>query len=120
MMNEAIFQQICNELSQYLLPGLSRLVIYLEYGEGSYCFSFYEKISEKYVKCYDLPGVTDDSLVASFDRINDIVAGVRRDGWTSMTMVVDAEGRMHADFDYTEASEDEYLSREAWKRKYLI
>lgn len=123
MMNEAVYQQIYDELSQYLLADVSRLVIYLEYGEGSYSFSFYEKSGENYIKCYDLPGVTDEALLESFSKIDRVVTAARKDEkdlWTSMTMVVDATGNLHIDFDYSDPTEDGYSFKVAWKKKYLV
>ena len=59
MMNEKIYQNIYDELDKYLITGWDKLVVYLEYGKASYSFSFFLKTNGKYVKCYDLPDVSD-------------------------------------------------------------
>ena len=65
MINNNIYQQIFDELKKYLLPEWDRLVVYLEYGEASFSFSFYVKVNNEYVKCYDLPGVSDNNIARS-------------------------------------------------------
>ena len=95
---------------------------YFEYGEGSYSFSFYEKIGNKYIKCYDLDGVEEDSIDNSFKEIDKILLKERKNDkncWTNMTMVVSSEGNMHSDFDYTDLSEGNYKYKKQWKEKYL-
>lgn len=43
MMDEKVYQNIYDELSGYMKSDFSKLVVYLEYGENSYSFSFYLK-----------------------------------------------------------------------------
>lgn len=122
MMNEKVFQKIYDELDKYLLEGWTKLVAYFEYGVGSYSFSFYEKIGNKYIKCYDLDGVEEDSIDKSFKKIDKILLKERKNDkncWTNMTMVVSSEGNMHSDFDYTDLSEGNYKYKKQWKEKYL-
>ena len=123
MINAKVYQQIYDELSRYMVPEASKLVVYLEYGEASYSFSFFEKINDVYVKCYDLEGVSDDMLADSFSEIDEIVSKERCSGkqpWTNMTMIVDKDGNMHADFDYTDLSGGTYQYKKNWKKKYLV
>ena len=35
-------------------------------------------------------------------------------------MLVDADGNMHTDFDYTDLSSGTYQFKKAWKKKYLV
>lgn len=123
MINEKIYQNIYDELDKYLPSGWSKLVVYLEYGKASYSFSFYVKMDGKYVKCYDLPGISDDDLTASFKRMDKIISKERskdKEPWSSMTVIVDSSGRMHADLDYTDLSEGNYQFKKDWKKKYLV
>lgn len=123
MMNEKIYQEIYDELSKYLTSGWEKLIVYLEYGKASYSFSFYVKNKGEYVKCYDMPGVSDKSLDASFKKIDKIVSKERSNDkdevWTNMTMTVTPTGDMRTDIDYTDLSEGTYAYKKAWKKKYL-
>lgn len=59
----------------------------------------------------------------SFKNIDKIVVkerGKLKDAWTNMTMVVDSDGNMHTDYDYTDLSEGTYQFKKNWKKKYLI
>ena len=122
-MNEKIFQKMYDELEKFIPQKWDRLVVYLEYGNGSYSFSFFVKQGKQYVKCYDLPGVNEDDLMKSFKSIDKIVNKERKsakDLWTNMTMVIEPSGSMHTDFDYTDLTEGSYAYKKAWKAKYLI
>ncbi len=123
MMNGKIYQEIFDELSKYLVPEWEKMVIYLEYGNKSYSFSFYVKNKHEYLKCYDIPGVTENSLSASFSKIDKILAKERlkekKSLWTNMTVIVDPDGKMHADIDYTDLSDGTYKFKKEWKKKYL-
>ncbi len=123
MINEKIYQSIYEEVEKYLLAGLERLVVYLEYGQASYSISFYVKTNGEYVKCYDLPRVSDDDLAASFKKIDLIIEkerGKGKDAWSNMTMMIEKTGEMHADFDYTDLTEVAYEYKKSWKKKYLV
>lgn len=123
MINEKIYQGIYDELSKYLASGWEKLVVYLEYGNASYSFSFYVKTKEGYVKCYDLPDVSEKALDSSFKKIDKLVSKERNKDkdelWSNMTMIVTTSGDMHADLDYTDLSEGTYQFKKDWKKKYL-
>lgn len=121
-MNETVYQNIYEELNKYLMSGWEKLVVYLEYGNTSYSFSFFVKNGKDYLKCYDLQGVSEDELAKSFKKIDNLISkerGKLKDVWTNMTMVVDNEGNMHTDYDYTDLSEGTYQFKKNWKKKYL-
>ncbi len=121
-MNETVYQNIYEELNKYLMPGWEKLVVYLEYGNASYSFSFFVKNGKDYLKCYDLQGVSEEELAKSFKKIDNLISkerGKLKDVWTNMTMVVDNEGNMHTDYDYTDLSEGTYQFKKNWKKKYL-
>lgn len=123
MIDEKIYQKIFDELYTYLTPDWEKLVVYLEYGEGSYSFSFYEKVKSGYRNGYDLPDVTEKEIDSSFRRIDKLILRERKketnELWTNMTMVVTKTGTMRADFDYTDLSEGTYQFKKKWKQKYL-
>ncbi len=122
MMNETVYQNIYEELNKYLMPDWEKLVVFLEYGNASYSFSFFVKNGKDYLKCYDLQGVSEEELAKSFKKIDNLISkerGKLKDVWTNMTMVVDNEGNMHTDYDYTDLSEGTYQFKKNWKKKYL-
>ena len=123
MINEKVYQSIYDELEGYLPNGWDKLIVYLEYGNDSYSFSFYVKTDGKYTKCYDLPKISDEALAKSFSNIDKVVLKERKEEkelWSNMTMIVSNEGEMHTDFDYTDLSEGTYRYKQNWKDKYLI
>ena len=123
MINEKIYQAIFDELSKYLSADWNKLIVYLEYGISSYSFAFYVQSGSKYIKCYDIPGISENELAKSFSNIDKFVSKERakeKDNlWTNMTMTVTKQGQMHTDFDYTDLSEGTYQFKKNWKKKYL-
>ena len=123
MIDDKTYQKIYDELGRFLLPDWKKIVVYLEYGEGSYAFSFYEKIGDKYVNGYDLPGVKEKDIDAAFKKIDKLILKERKkekgDPWTNMTMTLTKSGDMKANFDYTDLSEGTYQFKKNWKKKYL-
>ena len=124
MISSSVYQAIYDELNKYLLPDWEKLIVYLEYGEASYSFSFYVKTSAGYCKCFDLPGVSENELLDSFSAIDQFVSSERMkngdDLWSNMTMVVNSSGDMKVDFDYTDLSVGAYQYSNEWKEKYLV
>ncbi|MCR5500794.1 MAG: antitoxin YezG family protein [Acetatifactor sp.] len=123
MINEIIYQNIYDEIEKFLLPEWDRLVIYLEYGEASYSFSFYVRSNGNYTKCYDLPQVSEENLTRSFETIDALLEKERsnnKESWSNMTIVIEKPNNMHADFDYSDLSEGTYQYKKDWKKKYLV
>ena len=123
MLEEKTYQKIYDEIYIFLTSDWEKLIVYLEYGEGSYSYSFYEKTKSGYVNGYDLPEVSERAIDNSFKKIDKLVLKERNkdkdDQWTNMTMVVTKTGDMHTDFDYTDLSEGKYQFKKNWKKKYL-
>ena len=123
MMNNSIYQLIFDELSAYLINGWDKLIVYLEYGEESYSFCFYEKVNEKYIKCFDILAVEEKDIDKSLKKIYEIVTPERNElenQWSNMTMIVESEGNIHTDFDYTDLSAGNYSYLKKWKECYLV
>lgn len=123
MITKKIYQNIYDELDKYLVPGWDKLIVYLEYGKASYSFSFYVKADGKFVKCYDIPNVSEEELAESFKKIDQVLDNERKkskDEWSNMTVIIDKSGNMHADLDYTDLSEGTYQFKKNWKKKYLV
>lgn len=123
MFDEKTYQMIYDEVSQYLLPDWEKVVIYLEYGEGSYTFSFYQKNKDGYINGYDLPETSEERINASFEKIDKWILKERKkekgELWTNMTMTINSAGEIHVDYDYTDLSEEAYKHLKMWKHKYL-
>ena len=123
MINENVYQAIFDELSKYLTSDWNRLIVYIEYGNASYSFAFYIRTGDKYIKCYDIPDISEKELAKSFSIIDILVSKERNIEkeklWTNMTMTVTKTGHMNADFDYTDLSEGTYQFKKNWKKKYL-
>ena len=123
MLEEKTYQKIYDEIYIFLTSDWEKLIVYLEYGEGSYSYSFYEKTKSGYINGYDLPEVSERAIDNSFKKIDKLVLKERNkdkdDQWTNMTMVVTKTGDMHTDFDYTDLSEGKYQFKKNWKKKYL-
>lgn len=123
MLNSKIYQMIFDELVPYLPDSWESLIVYLEYGQGSYSFSFFVKQNGKYKKCYDLDNLSENELMTSFQKIDTFVSPERDKAeflWSNMTMIVNNSGNMHTDFDYTDLSSGTYQFKKAWKKKYLV
>ena len=121
MIDNKVYQNIFNEIERFLPADWSQMIAYFEYWEASYSYEFYVKINEQFIKCYALPNIIEEELYSSFDAIDKIIAPTRSDNgdWTNMTMVVDSNGNMHTDFDYTDLTEGAYQYMKDWKAKYL-
>ena len=123
MLNDQIYQQIFDLLSELLPTVWEKIVFYLEYGEASYSAALYVKIDGSYIDGVDLPGVYEDQVFEAFDAIDELVLpereAIQESLWTNMTMCVDNTGHMRTDFDYSELSESGYKYQENWKKKYL-
>ena len=123
MLSSMVYQKIYECLAAFLPDSWEKLVVCLEYGEAAYTFSFYVKVDGKFIKCYDLPGLDEEQLYNAYREIDRLVEHERNalsgEKWTVMTMVVDAEGNMHSDYDYTDLSGGTYEYRKMWKRRYL-
>jgi hypothetical protein len=122
MIDNKMLQTIYDEIDKFLPSNWEKLIVYLEYGKTSYSISFYIGLSGKYIKCYDLPDVTDDDLADTFYRIDKVVSKERnqdKEPWSNMTVVIDNNGRIHADLDYTDLLKDSYKYNKEWKKKYL-
>ena len=123
MMQKDTFQNIYNEISKFLPDKWNKIVVYLEYGDDAYSYTFYVKINGKYINGFNIPEVSKKQVYDSFEQIDRIILSDRRKEkdrlWTNMTMIISADGTIHADFDYTDLTEGAYKYRKAWKAKYL-
>lgn len=125
-MDEKIFQEVWDKIQDYLPDGWKKVVFFAGYTEGSYGMKFYCKSDGgSYIDCFRLPGAIKTKLIRTFMDVDKILAKERKklDGknkWTVFTMMVDADGNMKAEFDYSDYSEDMISYEREWKNKYLL
>lgn len=119
------YQELFDLIQPFLPTGWKSIVIYAEYGVSSYSIEFFIKTATgNIIKCFNIPGIDEDALLDAFDKMNDVIVSQRSDLpktslWTNATITVDISGKMSADFDYTDLSENGYAYKQAWKAKYL-
>lgn len=121
MINDKIYQVIFDEISIFLPDNWTKLVVYLEHGEESYSYSFYVKVDEAFIKCFEL-NISEEELLKSFANIESFVSKERsklNPCWSNMTMVVEDNGTMKTEFDYTDLSCGSYQYKKEWRKKYL-
>ncbi|MDK8299463.1 MAG: DUF600 family protein [Actinomycetaceae bacterium UMB1218B] len=126
-MNEKkMLQGIVSILEETLPEDWNKVVFYGEYAEGAFSIEYYVADSEKgdFVKCFDQKGVSRASLVKNFMAINKLIEPERaalkpEKRWGSMTLVLYSNGKFKVDYDYSDATENAYARKKAWKKKYL-
>lgn len=124
-MKNAVLQQIFDLVEEYLPDDWIQMILYIGYTSGSYSMKYYIKDKAgKYTDCFKQAGVSKVQLVRLFMNIDKILASERKDlsakeKWSVMTMVVDADGSVNADYDYIDISENTILYEQNWKAKYL-
>lgn len=124
MRKDKVIQKIFDTIEPLAPDGWTKLVFYAEYDQYSYSMEFYVLIDGRFVKCFDLPRVSRSDLIEAFDEIDKTLTAERKtlagkSAWTSMTMVVQANGKVKVDYDYTDLTEGAYAHKKAWKKKYL-
>jgi len=124
-MDEKIFQNIFDIISEFIPEGWDKMVFFAGYTEGSYSMKFYSKAGKgKYVDCFSFPGASKASLVKAFMKIDTILSKNRKElgennAWTIFSMIVDKNGKMKTDFEYDDHSEDMIAYEKKWAEKYL-
>lgn len=123
MMQAKIFQNVFDEVRKCLPEKWEKAVIYLEYGNDAYSYALYVEVNGEFINVFDLPSVSDKRIFDSFKKIDKIILSERKITkdplWSNMTMIVNADGMMHADYDYTDLAEGAYTYKKKWKKKYL-
>ena len=124
-MNNTVFQDIFDRILEVLPDGWRRLVVYIDYMGESSGINFYTNNGDgKYIDCFSQKGISREQLINLFIDIGKILAPERRalddkNKWSVMTMVIDSDGNMEAEFDYTDISGSIIEYEREWKNKYL-
>ena len=107
-MNEKLFQNVLEQIQEYLPADWRKMVFFAGYTEGSYSMKFYcNDHRGSYIDCFSLTGIKRARLEREFR-------------WTVFTMMVDSEGNMKTEFDYDDHSDDMVLYEKEWEQRYLI
>ena len=125
-MDNKVFQDIFDILQPVLPKEWKKLLIFIGYTEGSYTMKYHTcNESGVYIDCFSQKEINRAQLIGVFMNIDKIVSPQRKDldeknRWTVMTMIVDSEGNMKSEFDYTDISEIAIQYKREWEKKYLV
>ena len=125
-MDNKVFQDIFDILQPVLPKEWKKLLIFIGYTEGSYTMKYHTcNESGIYIDCFSQKEINRAQLIGVFMNIDKIVSPQRKDldeknRWTVMTMIVDSEGNMKSEFDYTDISEIAIQYEREWEKKYLV
>ena len=124
-MNNENFQKVFDELQPVLPKDWKKMILFVGYTTGSYTMKFYTSdVKNVFTDCFSQKGSNKGRLIKLFMGIDKILKAERKtlsdkDKWTVMTMIVDADGNMKTEFDYTDISENAIAYEQSWKEKYL-
>ena len=112
-------------LADILPAKWERLVYRADYTEDSYSMKYYVDLGKKkYTDCFKLGTPSKSQILATFRKLNTIIAPDRqalssKEKWSVMTIKIESSGKFKADFDYTDISERPISYQESWEKKYL-
>lgn len=124
-MNSEIFQKVFDILHNVLPLDWKKLVLYVGYSAGSYSMKYY--ISDEngsYTDCFKQTGISRTQLIKTFMAIDKELSAERKtldekNRWNVLSLIVEADGRMKAEYDYVDISENSIEYEQMWKEKYL-
>ena len=124
-MNEQVFQDVFDKLQDVLPAGWKKVIFYAGYTDGSYSMKFYTDCGDGiFTDCFSFKEVGKAQLIKLFMDIDKVLGQERKEleqksRWSVMTMIVDANGSMKTEFDYTDISENAIAYEQEWKKRYL-
>ncbi len=124
-MNESVYQEVFDLVQDYLPEEWTSIVLFVGYTEGSYSMKYYVKDNDNdYIDCFKLNNTSRTELIKLFIEIDEILSKERelldrKNKWTIMTFMVDNTGKMKAEFEYDDHSEDLISYERKWRDKYL-
>ncbi len=125
-MSNEIFQKIFDILNPTLPTKWKKMIFYVAYYKGSYSMKYYTSDKEVlFTDCFSQKGANKAMLIKIFININKMLMEERnaladKDKWSVMTMIVDSNGSIKAEFDYTDISEEPIEYEKKWKETYII
>lgn len=124
-MNNKIFQKVFDMIQSFLPDDWKKMILYIGYTSGSYSMKFYTCDSQgKYTDCFSQNGANKAKLIHLFMSIDKVMEPERRmldekNKWSVMTMIVEENGSIKTEFDYTDISENTIAYEQNWKGKYI-
>ena len=125
-MNTVVFQNTFDLLLDCLPADWNRLIFFSFYTNGSYSMKYYTKNeNSEWIDCFSQKDVTRSDLIKLFIKIDNVLSEERnhltdKERWTVFTMIVDSNGKMTSEFDYTDISDRVIEYEREWEKKYLI
>lgn len=120
-----IISSVFNKVEKYLPNDWQKCCFYAAYTIGGYTMKFYVKNAEgKYIDCFNL-GIDENDLTFLFMDIDDIIYPQReqldtKNKWSVLSIFVDSDGKVNANLDYTDISENTIGYQRDWEQKYLV
>lgn len=124
-MNEKLFQNIFDKIQEGLPSEWKRIAFYAGYTGGSYSMKYYvDNGKDGYIDCFSLDNIKKAQIIKLFMSIDKIISPERKklnekDRWTVLSMIVNSDGKMKTEFDYTDISENAISYEQEWKAKNL-
>ncbi len=124
-MNEEIFQKVFDQLQDVIPVDWKKIIFYAGYTSGSYTMKYYVDLGDgKFIDCFELKKNSKAELIKLFIEINKIISIERNTlsqniRWNVLTMIIDENGEMKTEFDYSDLSENSIGFEVEWKNKYL-
>lgn len=129
---ENIYQNIANVLNDMLPEEWSRILLYAEIREGyAHIFFYYYpinskkpiyslKIEEKFNLDIQRYSELENQLYDYCEELWHEFGGQQQEKWTSLTFILDNNGKMKVHYQYNDLSEiDPTSKRKQWEEKYL-
>ena len=124
-MDNNVLQSIFDRLQPILPERWEKMILYVAYTGGSYSMKFYTSDETgDFTDCFNQTGISKMQLIKLFMEINKILEPERKslddkNRWSVMTMIVETEGNVKVEFEYTDSSENTIEYENEWNEKYL-
>jgi hypothetical protein len=128
----ALLQKIGNQLNSLIPIKWSKILLYTEIQPGvvSYYYCFhkldnrelvqYEDIVRKYEVNRNKRILMESELTELITKLNDEFANNNQERWTTMTFILQNDGKFIIDYGYEDLNNtSEITRRKTWKKKYL-
>lgn len=126
MSEHTILPKIVVVLERTLPDSWETVVFYAEYSDDAFSIEYFVKTPQQadFIKCFSVPGVERTALLKDFIEIDKVISPEREaldpsKRWSTMTLVLQADGKFRVDYGYDDSDESPYLKKQAWKKKYL-
>lgn len=129
---EELYEKIANKANEMIPEEWEKLSMYAEVSEGASEVYFYYYPKRKNTPIYsldivDIFEISEDEFDEMSMELNDYFEELReefkrnkQEPWTSLTLMLESNGKFNIDYDYTDLSEsDSYEQHIIWRYKYL-